>query len=216
MAGDTKEELLMKLKVSDLKLIAIEKKIKVAGRDEGYLGLGILKSGKTSQPTKDDYIDCLLESNKVTKKYIQDLLDKGLTGAYSQRTTPTQKALTISKVTKAIEQEFLLEKSHTKENEFEQEFYHWCNGCFGSKNVTKQIATGSSRIDVQVGDIGIELKLLKSPSQLHTLKGQVEEYLKIYKNKLIVLLVTPKIDASKIQQFKRDMDMKNVVVITKY
>ena len=216
MAGDTKEELLMKLTLNDLKLIAKEKNIKVEGQDEGYLGFGMLKSGKTKPPTKDDYIDYLLESNKITKKYLMDYIDQGLTVAYSKKSRPSRISLTTSNIAQIINKEYKLEKSHTKEAEFERDFYNWCNGRFGTENVTKQIGIGNYRIDVQVGDIGIELKLPKTSHQLLTLRGQVDEYSKRYKNKLIILLVAPKVDSSIIQEFKKDMKKRNVMVIEKY
>ena len=216
MAGGTKEELLMKLKVSDLKLIAKEKNIKIAGKDDGYLGFGILKRGKIKQPTKDDFIDSLLASNRVTKQFLIDFIDQGLNVAYSKKSRPSRVSLTTSNIAQIIDKEYKLEKAHSKEAEFERDFYNWCNGRFGTENVTKQIGIGNYRIDVQVGDIGIELKLPKTSRQLLTLRGQVDEYSKKYKNKLIILLVAPKVDSSIIQEFKKDIKKKNVMVIEKY
>lgn len=197
-----KWDLLEKCTLIQLRKMAKEKGVKV--ESQGFFRSTIVK---------EDYIQCLNDSSKVSKVYIKRIL-KGEEPAGASKVR-VGKRMSLDSVANTVRREYKITKLYDSEREFERDFKNWCRGRFGHENVTTQYSVGRTRIDVVVGGVGIEIKFPKTARALMTLRGQIDTYKKHFGKKLMVVLVTPRCASSIVAEFKRDMKKKGVKVIEK-
>lgn len=199
--GETKYDVLQKCTLKKLKQISEEKKVKIECH-------GIFRS----KIIKEDYVTCIDNSNKVSMAYVKRVLK----GEDLTRTgMRVGKKMSVPIVAKAIKNEFPLDRRHDRESEHERDFKRWCQGRFGSENVTTQYSVGRTRIDVVVGGVGIELKMPRTPRQLMTLRGQVDVYKNHFGKNILIVLLPGGCDYHSIDAFKTDMKKKGITVIEK-
>lgn len=97
-----------------------------------------------------------------------------------------------SEVRKVLEGFKPIIRAKTKESDVEAQIVQTLRAVVGPDNVDYQQKARSGRLDIVVGrDIGIELKLMYSPSQLKALQGQLFDYSKEYKNLLLDIRCQP-------------------------
>jgi hypothetical protein len=168
----TKEDLLRSLTVKQLRQLAKENKIRLV--KEGFLW-----DYKAS--TKDDIIEILLESPKITKKKIQAIMKplpakripKKEVKPRIERAKP--EAPEVKRVLRKIKR-FKPFKRAKKERELEAMLVSHLAAFY--PNIRTQLTYERARIDAQIGRIGIEIKYQPSTSDFDRLYGQLDRYLK--------------------------------------
>jgi hypothetical protein len=73
-----------------------------------------------------------------------------------------------------------------------------------------------SRFDIEIGDIGIEVKLPKGARDLTTLRGQIQIYFKRFKYVVVFIINYYRINPELIEDFQKDMELEygeRIVVI---
>jgi hypothetical protein len=168
----TKEDLLRSLTVKQLRQLAKQNKIRLV--KEGLLW-------DTYASTKDDIIELLLESPKITKKKIQAMMKplpakripKKETKPKIEKAKPETPE--VKRVLRRI-RKFKPFKRAKKERELEAMLVSHLGAFY--PNIRTQLTYERARIDAQIGKIGIEIKYQPSASDFDRLYGQIDKYLR--------------------------------------
>jgi hypothetical protein len=168
----TKEDLLRSLTVKQLRQLVKENKIRLV--KEGFLW-----DYKAS--TKDDIIEILLESPKITKKKIQAIMKPLPVKRISKKEVKPRierakpEAPEVKRVLRRIKQFKPLVRAK-KERELETMLLTHLRVHF--PDIRRQLTYERARIDAQIDKIGIEIKYQPSASDFDRLYGQLDKYLK--------------------------------------
>jgi hypothetical protein len=110
---------------------------------------------------------------------------------------------------------FYPSKRYRREELYEVELASELRQQFGNENVRTQTSIKGGRIDIEVGNIGIELKVPESRSDLHRLVGQVVTYKKHYGKNFIIVIFCDKVSIQDLYEFKNEFENHGVKVVEK-
>jgi len=177
----TKEELLRALTVKQLRQLAKQNKIRLV--KEGLFW-------DTHASTKDEIIEILLESPKITKKKIEALMKRSPTKripkkeAKPKRVKLKSETPKVKQVLRRIKQ-FKPYRRAKKERELEAMLVSHLGAYY--KNIRTQLTYERARIDAQIDKIGIEIKYQPSASDFDRLYGQIDKYLRHLEYVIVVI-----------------------------
>jgi len=217
----TKEDLLWDLKVKELRKLAKENRVPLVKR--GWLG-------DTRATTKEDIIEILLESPRITKKKITTILEPS--------PKPKRAGKKISKKEVKVEEEHIKEKITTEReitrkivtareitlelvldeiNEFKKRapkirgkrkerlyttaLTGFLSHTFPSIEMEQTLGKGT-RIDARVGKVGIEAKYRPDQNEINRLYGQIDTYLQLLNDIVVVFFDT---DSGTVNDFKKKL-----------
>jgi len=179
----TKEDLLWSLKVKDLRKLAKDNRVTLV--KEGFLW-------NSRASTKEDIIEILLESSRITKKKIETIIEppkrekappkKTEVKRKAEKATP--RTTKFEGVLKKVKQ-FDPYRKPKKEKELEAMLVSYLRAFY--PDLRTQLTYGRARIDAQIGKVGIELKFQPSAGAFDRLYGQIEKYLKHLKCVIVVI-----------------------------
>lgn len=216
----TKEDLLRSLKVKELRQLAKENRVSLV--KEGWFG-------SSRATNKDDIIEILLESSRITKKKISAILEPP---------KPKRARKKISKKEVKVEEEHIKEKITTEReitrkivtareitlemvldeiNEFKKRapkirgkqkerlytttLTGFLSHTFPSIEMEQTLGKGT-RIDARVGKVGIEAKYRPDQNEINRLYGQIDTYLQLLNDIVVVFFDT---DSSTVNDFKNKL-----------
>jgi hypothetical protein len=78
-------------------------------------------------------------------------------------------------------------------------------------SLKRQQVFGHSRFDIEIGDVGIEIKLPKGQRDVDALKGQIQTYLKRFSYAIAFIINYYRISQEIIGDFKRDVSIYMVI-----
>ena len=174
----TKEDLLWDLTTKELRQLAKENRVKLV--KEGWLGLGTYSVTK-----KEEIIEILLKSPRITKRKILAIIEPppkprripkekvSKKEAKLKRVRAKPEAPGVKQVLRRIKQ-FIPYKRAKKERELEAMLVSYLRAYY--PDMRTQLTYERARIDAQIGRIGIEIKY--QPSSFDTLYGQIDKYLR--------------------------------------
>ena len=178
-----KEDLLWSLTVKELRTLAKENRISLV--KEGFWGT-------SSASTKEDIIEIILESSRITKKKIENLIKPPKsekappkkTEVKPKTTKTTPKTAEFEGILKQVKQ-FDPYRKPKKEKELETMLVTHLRVFY--PDLRTQLTYERARIDAQIGEVGIELKFQPSAGDFDRLYGQIEKYLKHLKCVIVVI-----------------------------
>jgi len=216
----TKEDLLWDLKVKELRKLAKENRVPLVKR--GWLG-------DTYATTKEDIIEILLESSRITKKKILAILEppkpkrarkksekkevkveeehikeKITTEREISRRIVTAREVTLKLVLDEVN-EFNKRtpkiRGKRKEKLYTTALTSFLMHTFPSVKMEQALGKGS-RIDAIIGNIGIEAKYRPDQNEINRLFGQIDIYIQFLNDIIVVFFDT---DSGTVNNFKRKL-----------
>jgi len=146
--------------------------------------------GNSSASTKEDIIELLLDSSRITKKKIEAIIEppKREKASPKKEKVKQQAKKTTSRTAEFDEILKNVKKfSPYKKPKKELEVMFVTHLRVFYPDLRTQLTYGKARIDAQIGNVGIELKLQPSASGFDRLYGQIEKYLKHLKFIIVVI-----------------------------
>lgn len=206
-----KEAILNKFSVTDMEAICHEYGINKPPHQRGeviplkkyvrYLKdrINIAQLQKISTRRKIDVSsiieDYRLESNEINQKYSINGHTEEIESSDIDDDTEFEEIL------KDIDENFRPEEVRDEE-ELEKILVEFLKIRYPNKRIERQIDSPKGRIDVVIdGKYGLEIKIAESREKLRNLIGQVEDYLKIYKEVVAVVLDPHKVDLKEIEEY---------------
>jgi len=216
----TKEDLLWDLKVKELRKLAKENRVPLVKR--GWLG-------DTYATTKEDIIEILLESSRITKKKILAILEppkpkrarkksekkevkveeehikeKITTEREISRRIVTAREVTLKLVLDEVN-EFNKRtpkiRGKRKEKLYTTALTSFLMHTFPSVKMEQALGKGS-RIDAIIGNIGIEAKYRPDQNEINRLFGQIDIYIQFLNDIIVVFFDT---DSGTVNNFKNKL-----------
>ncbi len=126
----------------------------------------------------------LLALNKHTEKEIEKEVEKEQPKKEYHSEKEQEESHECNEIISKIKR-FALHKKPKGEPELDSMLVHFLSAFY--PDIETQVAYQYSRVDVKIGNIGIEIKFQPSSSEFDRLYGQVEKYLK-YLDKVIVVV----------------------------
>lgn len=179
----SKENLLWSLKVKELRQLAKENRISLV--KEGFLW-------NSSASRKEDIIEILLQSPRITKKKIETIIEPSKkkkapakkSEVKSKAKVATQKTTELNQVLRKV-RKFNPYKKPRREKGLEAMLVSYLRAFY--PDLRTQLTYERARIDAQIGQVGIELKFQPNAGAFDRLYGQIEKYLKNLKFVIIVI-----------------------------
>ena len=187
----TKEDLLRSLTVKQLRQLAKENRIRLV--KEGFLW-------DYSASTKEDIIEILLDTPKITKKKIQAIIKPPLKKKVSKKEAKSRierarlEAPGIKQVLRRIKR-FTPYKRAQRERELETMLVSYLRAYY--PDMRTQLTYERARIDAQIGRIGIEIKYQPSAGDFDRLYGQIDKYLRHLEYVITVIGYEKSIEATR-------------------
>jgi len=208
----TKEDLLLDLTIKELRQLAKENRIKLV--KDGWLGISTYSVSK-----KEEIIDILLESPRITKKKILAIIEPPpkprrvpedkVSKKVKRGREIAGKVISVEKVQLTqVLKEVKNFKAHVpsirgkrKEKQYTLALTGYLAHSFPQIEMEQPLGKGN-RIDAIIGNIGIEAKYRPDQNEINRLYGQIDTYLQFLEDIIVIFFDS---DSSTVNDFKKKL-----------